>query len=161
MFLFLLLDFIFYIIYFSNPKKGAIEMDAKELVQLAKEAREYAYAPYSKFKVGAAVRTKNNKIYKGANIENASYGLTNCAERTAIFKAISEGDLDLEEIAVIADTDRPVSPCGACRQVMAEFFAPNAKLYLANLRGDMIITTVKELLPGAFTQEDLNESEKN
>jgi len=136
-------------------------MEKNELIQFAKEAREKAYVPYSKFKVGAAIKTKSNKIYKGVNIENASFGLTNCAERTAIFKAISEGDHDLEEIAVVADTEGPVSPCGACRQVMVEFFAPNAKVYLANLKGDMLETTVKELLPGAFTQEDLDESRKN
>ncbi|TCS83724.1 cytidine deaminase [Tepidibacillus fermentans] len=136
-------------------------MNVQELIQFAKEAREKAYVPYSKFQVGAAIRTKNNKIYKGANIENASYGLTNCAERTAIFKAVSEGDRDLEEIAVIADTEGPVSPCGACRQVMVEFFAPDAKVYLANLKGEVLETTVKELLPGAFKQEDLDESKKN
>ena len=136
-------------------------MNTNELIELAKEAREKAYVPYSKFKVGAAIRTKGNKIYKGANIENASFGLTNCAERTAIFKAISEGDLDLEQIAVIADTEEPVAPCGACRQVMVEFFAPSAKVYLANLKGDVFETTVKDLLPGAFTQEDLHESREN
>ncbi|KXG43188.1 cytidine deaminase [Tepidibacillus infernus] len=135
-------------------------MKKEELIELAKEARKNAYVPYSKFEVGAAILTKSGKIYKGANIENASYGLTNCAERTAIFKAISEGDHDLDEIAVIADTEDPVAPCGACRQVMVEFFNPKAKVYLANLKGDVLETTVEGLLPGAFTQEDLDESGK-
>ncbi|GBF10149.1 cytidine deaminase [Tepidibacillus sp. HK-1] len=135
-------------------------MTKEELIELAKEARKNAYVPYSKFEVGAAILTKSGKIYKGANIENASYGLTNCAERTAIFKAISEGDHDLDEIAVIADTEDPVAPCGACRQVMVEFFNPKAKVYLANLKGDVMETTVEGLLPGAFTQEDLDESGK-
>lgn len=133
-------------------------MEKTELVNQAIEARKKAYVPYSKFQVGAAITTKKGKIYKGANIENASYGLTNCAERTAIFKAISEGDSDLESIAIVADTEGPVSPCGACRQVMVEFFDPNAKVYLANLKGDVAETTIAELLPGAFRQEDLNES---
>ncbi len=133
-------------------------MKKDELIKIAIDARELAYVPYSKFGVGAAIVTKNGNVYKGTNIENASYGLTNCAERTAIFKAISEGDRDLESIAVVADTNGPVSPCGACRQVMVEFFDPNAKVYLANLNGDVMETTVSKLLPGAFTQEDLDES---
>jgi len=133
-------------------------MEKQELIRLAKEARENAYAPYSKFKVGAAVVTTEGKVYKGANIENASFGLSNCAERTAIFKAVSEGEKHLDSIAIIADTKEPVSPCGACRQVMAEFFKPEAKVYLTNLKGEITETTVGELLPGAFTQEDLHES---
>lgn len=134
-------------------------MEEKNLLNLAIEARERAYVPYSKFKVGAAIKTKQGKVYQGANIENASYGLTNCAERTAIFKAISEGDYDLESIAIVADTDNPVSPCGACRQVMAEFFEPNAKVYLTNLKGDVTETTIENLLPGYFKREDMHESE--
>ena len=136
-------------------------MNREKLIKIAIEARKNAYVPYSKFQVGAAVSSKNGKIYQGVNIENASYGLTNCAERTAIFKAISEGDRELEAIAVVADTEKPVSPCGACRQVMVEFFKPNARVYLANLKGDLTETTVEELLPGAFKQEDLNESGKH
>lgn len=135
-------------------------MDKTKLIQAAVKARENAYVPYSKFGVGAALKTKDGKIYQGANIENASFGLTNCAERTAIFKAVSEGQLDFDSIAVVADTKTPVSPCGACRQVMAEFFEPNAKIYLTNLKGDILETTVEKLLPGAFKQGDLYESEK-
>ncbi len=136
-------------------------MNADALIEKAKEARKRAYVPYSKFEVGAAITTKSGKLYTGVNIENASYGLTNCAERTAIFKAVSEGDLDLDSIAIVADTEGPVAPCGACRQVMVEFFSPKAKVYLANLKGDKLETTIEELLPGAFTQEDLNESGEN
>lgn len=96
-------------------------MNDEELIATAKEYRERAYVPYSNFKVGAAVLAKSGKIYGGCNIENASYPVTNCAERTAIFKAVSEGERELEAIAVIADTEGPCSPCGACRQVMAEY----------------------------------------
>ena len=93
----------------------------KKLIEAARQAREKAYAPYSRFKVGAAVLTSDGKIYTGCNIENASYGMSNCAERTAIFKAVSEGETKLEALAVIGDTNTPISPCGACRQVIAEF----------------------------------------
>ena len=127
------------------------------LIEKAKEAREMAYVPYSKFKVGAALLTEEDDIIKGCNIENASYGLTNCAERTALFKAYSEGIKKFKALAVVADTERPVPPCGACRQVMAEFCPPNMPVYLTNLKGDIFETTVQELLPGAFTAEDMHE----
>lgn len=127
----------------------------EQLLQAAKEAREKAYAPYSNFLVGAAVYAGSHKIYRGCNIENASYGLSNCAERTAIFKAISEGERKIEAIAIIGDTEGPITPCGACRQVMTEFCAPDAKVYLANLHGDTEEWTVGQLLPGAFQLGDL------
>ena len=130
----------------------------EKLLQLAKEARQQAYVPYSKFPVGAAIITKDGKVYQGCNIENASFGLTNCAERTAIFKAVSEGETAFGAIAVIADTVGPVSPCGACRQVMVEFCEPTMPVYLTNLNGDVQQTTVGELLPGAFTTEDLQDA---
>ncbi len=130
-------------------------MKHQQLVEEAKKARETAYVPYSHFPVGAALLTKEGKVIRGSNIENASFGLTNCAERTAIFKAISEDDKEFIALAVVADTDGPVSPCGACRQVMAEFFAPNMPVILANLKGDTKETTPSELLPGAFTKEDM------
>jgi cytidine deaminase len=112
--------------------------------------------PYSKFKVGAALLTADGKVYNGCNIENASYPMTNCAERTAMFKAISEGDSSFSALAVVADTEGPVSPCGACRQVIAEFCAPDMPVYLTNLNGDVQETTVSELLPGAFSTEDID-----
>ncbi|MBT2638487.1 MULTISPECIES: cytidine deaminase [unclassified Bacillus (in: firmicutes)] len=130
-------------------------MDKHTLVEKAIEARSTAYVPYSKFQVGAAIITSNDNLFLGCNIENASYGLTNCAERTAIFKAVSEGDTEIKAIAVVADTEGPVSPCGACRQVIAEFATDDTKIYLANLNGDVKETTISEILPGYFTSKDM------
>ncbi|WP_409297623.1 cytidine deaminase [Peribacillus sp. SCS-26] len=131
-------------------------MEIHELIKLAEAAREKAYVPYSKFKVGAALLTEDGKVYGGCNIENAGYSMTNCAERTAFFKAISEGDTKFSMLAVTADTDGPVSPCGACRQVISEFCPKDMKVVLTNLKGEIKETTVEALLPGAFTPEDLN-----
>ena len=130
-------------------------MEKEQLIELAKEGREKAYVAYSKFKVGAALLTTHCKVFKGCNIENSGYSMTNCAERTAMFKAVSEGERDFAAIAIVADTEGPCSPCGACRQVISEFFAPNMPVYLTNMKGDVQETTVKELLPGAFSPEDL------
>ncbi|ACL70002.1 cytidine deaminase [Halothermothrix orenii] len=127
----------------------------KTLIKKAREAREKSYSPYSNFATGAAVLTKEGKIFTGCNIENASYGLTNCAERTAIFKAVSEGYTEFEALAVVADTTRPVPPCGACRQVIREF-SPDMKVIMGNLSGNTVETTAKELLPGAFNRGDLD-----
>ena len=137
--------------------KGSFNLNINELIEEAKKARSMAYVPYSKFQVGAALLTTDNKVYRGCNIENAAYSMTNCAERTAMFKAFSEGDKEYKAIAVVADTERPVPPCGACRQVMAELCPQDMKVYLTNLKGDIQELTVKDLLPGAFTAEDLNE----
>lgn len=128
-------------------------MEDKELIEVAKKYRESAYTPYSKFKVGAAVLTKKGNVYGGCNIENSSYPVTNCAERTAIFKAVSEGEREIEALAVIADTDGPCSPCGACRQVMAEFHIN--RIIMANLKGDVKTVTLEEILPFAFSDKDL------
>lgn len=128
-------------------------MEDKELIAVAKKYREHSYSPYSKFKVGAAVITKAGNVYGGCNIENSSYPVTNCAERTAIFKAVSEGECDISAIAVVGDTDGPCSPCGACRQVIAEFGIN--RIIMANLKGDVKVVTLEELLPFAFTPEDL------
>lgn len=130
-------------------------MDKNMLVEKAIEARNKAYVPYSKFQVGAAIITSNDNLYLGCNIENASYGLTNCAERTAIFKAVSEGDKEIKAIAVVGDTEGPISPCGACRQVIAEFATENTKIYLSNLNGDVKETTISEILPGYFSSKDM------
>ena len=130
-------------------------MNDQDLIQQAREARKIAYVPYSKFAVGAALLSQSGKVYLGCNIENAAYPLCNCAERTALFKAFSEGDQKYQAIAVVADTEQPVPPCGACRQVMVELCPPDMKVILSNLHGDITETTVKELLPGAFTKEDL------
>ncbi|ALS78902.1 MULTISPECIES: cytidine deaminase [Planococcus] len=130
-------------------------MEKEQLMEQAIKARGNAYVPYSKFPVGAALLTAEGKVYVGCNIENAGYSLTNCAERTAVFKAVSEGDKSFVALAVSADTSGPVSPCGACRQVLAEFCPPDMPVYLTNLKGDVQETTISELLPGAFSTEDL------
>lgn len=125
----------------------------EELIEAALAAREKAYAPYSRYKVGAAVRGASGRIYTGCNIENASYGLTNCAERTAIFKAVSEGERELACLAVAADSPQPASPCGACRQVMAEFGV--GRIIMVNLKGERLEVSLAELLPFAFAKSDL------
>ena len=132
-------------------------MGKSELIEEAKMAMEKAYVPYSKFKVGAALLTTDGKVYRGCNIENASYSMTNCAERTALFKAYSEGDKEFTMLVVVADTDRPIPPCGACRQVISELCDKNMIVVLTNLKGDIKEITVEELLPDAFTPEDLND----
>lgn len=121
----------------------------KELLTAALAARKNAYAPYSKFAVGAAVRTADGKIFTGCNVENASYGLSCCAERCAIFAAVGAGEREFTALCVAADTKEPVSPCGACRQVMTEFKIP--EIILANTNGDVKIYTPEELLPYGFT----------
>ncbi|MDQ1145001.1 cytidine deaminase [Bacillus sp. SORGH_AS 510] len=131
-------------------------MNIEQLIEEAKKARDKAYVPYSKFGVGAALLTTDGKVYHGCNIENAAYSMCNCAERTALFKAYSEGDREFQLLAVVADTDRPCSPCGACRQVISELCPRDMKVVLTNLKGDIQELTVEELLPGAFSPEDLH-----
>lgn len=126
-----------------------------ELLALAVNAKKSAYAPYSKFPVGAAVLTKDGKIFTGCNIENASFGLSNCAERTAIFKAVSEGSTKFEAIAISGDTDDFLPPCGACRQVLIEFFQEDARVILADSKNELTILTVKELMPYSFDNKFL------
>ena len=125
-------------------------MSPEELIAKAFEAQKYAYVPYSHFAVGAAILTTEGWVYTGCNIENASYGLTVCAERVAVFKAVSSGQQSFKALAVVAGTEEYASPCGACRQVLSEF-GRDMKVYLANCRGEYRETTVKELLPGAFS----------
>lgn len=130
-------------------KKSKIE----ELILLAKKASKNAYAPYSKFYVGAALLTKNGKIFTGSNIENASYGATVCAERVAIFKAVSEGEKDFESIAIYTNTDKLSFPCGICRQVISEF--SNDLIIILSNEKERKIYTLKEILPFPFTNKDL------
>ncbi|MFL1663038.1 cytidine deaminase [Bacillus cereus] len=130
-------------------------MDKKKYIEEANKMLSKAYIPYSKFPVGAALVRKEGKIYTGCNIENASYGLCNCAERTAIFKAVSEGERDFSYLVITGETDGPISPCGACRQVIAEFCDPKMPVLLTNVKGDEKEVTVEQLLPGAFSIEDL------
>ena len=135
-------------------------MDNKELIRQALEAREMAYAPYSGFKVGAALLTKEGRVYKGCNIENAGYTPTNCAERTAFFKAVSEGEREFSAIAIVGGKgDLPTDyayPCGVCRQVMMEFCDPETfQIILAVSREKYDIFTLKELLPFGFGPDNL------
>jgi cytidine deaminase len=134
----------------SLPKRVTTD----ELVQLAKDVRERAYTPYSRFPVGAAVETASGEVFVGCNVENASFGLSMCAERVAIFRAVAAGARDIVALAVVAETATPVSPCGACRQVMVEF-NPDLRVILANLHGEIHRTTARELIPGAFSAADL------
>jgi cytidine deaminase len=130
----------------------------KDLYKSALLAREIAYSPYSGYKVGAAIRTSLDKIFSGCNIENASYGATNCAERVAIQKAISElGKIEIKEVLVLTDSAIPWTPCGLCRQVMCEF-SQNATIYTSNLNGDLIIYSLEELLPYSFGANELSQS---
>ena len=129
------------------------ELEIQKLMDCAIKARKNAYSPYSHFAVGAALLCEDGTLYEGCNIENASYGLTNCAERTAIFKAVSEGHTKFKALAVVADTEGPCAPCGACRQVMAEFKIP--LIIMGNLMGNIKIVTIEELLPFSFSECDV------
>ena len=131
-------------------------MDYKNLIKLAKEAQKKAYAPYSNFLIGAAVMTKSGKTYTGCNIECASYGATNCAERTAIFNAVSQGDRDIKAIAVVGDIDNYTFPCGICRQVIIEY-GNDIEIIVAKTEDDYKIFTIKKLLPYSFSPKDLEE----
>ena len=136
-------------------------MTNKELILEAKKAKEHSYSPYSHFSVGAALLTKDGKVYHGANIENAAYGPTNCAERTAFFKAVSEGGREFDKIAIVGGKDGddgnvPCAPCGVCRQVMMEFCDPEEfKIVLEDGKNGELEYTLKELLPLGFGPNNL------
>jgi cytidine deaminase len=138
-------------------------MEPVQLLQAALEARSRAYTPYSRFQVGAALLDRDGKLHLGCNVENAAYGPTNCAERTALFRAIADGHTpgSFQAIAVIGDTEAPIAPCGVCRQVMVELCQPDMPVILGNLQGNWIQTTVADLLPGAFTPKDVQQEDKN
>lgn len=133
------------------------EDSLQPLIEAATRARLQSVAPFSEFLVGAAVRTENGKVYIGCNIESASYGLTVCAERVAIWKALSEGERNFTELAVVADTESLTPPCGTCRQIIWEF-CKNATIVLANLRGQSETVFIRELLPRAFDARFLKEA---
>lgn len=136
-------------------------MENKDLIIEAMKAREFAYVPYSGFKVGAALLAKNGTVYSGCNIENAAYTPSNCAERTAFFKAVSQGVTEFEKIAIIAGKDKIeeyTSPCGVCRQVMMEFCSPQEfKIIMAKSPEDYLEMSLKELLPLGFGPKDLED----
>lgn len=133
-----------------------------DLMRLAEQAREKAYAPYSGFRVGAALLSKTGRVYLGCNIENVAYTPTNCAERTAFFKAVSEGERDFEAIAIVGGQGDSISrlcaPCGVCRQVMVEFCSPDFRVLLGNCE-QLQATTLGELLPLSFSPKNLRERE--
>lgn len=127
-------------------------MDDIQLVKVASDIRKNSYSPYSKFKVGAALIAGSGKVYTGVNIENVSFGATNCAERTAIFKAVSEGEKKISAIAVASDSDDLIFPCGICRQVLAEFGDKNTKVICSSNNGTFKVFKLGELLPNAFSR---------
>ncbi len=130
------------------------EEEIKSLIEKAHEMQERSYCPYSGFSVGAALLTAEGKVYTGCNIENAAYSPSNCAERTAFFKAVSEGERDFRAIAIVGGKDRKIGdfcfPCGVCRQVMNEFCSPDFQVITANAGGETVIRTLRELLPDSF-----------
>jgi cytidine deaminase len=134
---------------------GGNFMEDRELVKLAIKAREKAYVPYSKFPVGAALETEDGSVFTGCNIENASFGATNCGERTAIFKAVSEGYREIKKIAVVGDMSTFTAPCGICRQVIAEFAGKDIEIILVKNEDEFVKKSLSDILPGAFTKEDL------
>ena len=133
-------------------------IDCKKLMHMAQEARKNSYSPYSHFRVGAALLTKSGKIYTGCNVENAAFSVTNCAERTAFFKAVSEGERDFEALAIIGgregETADFCAPCGVCRQVIAEFCQKDFKIILGN-EEEFEVYTLEQLLPYSFSEKDL------
>ncbi len=127
----------------------------QDLFEKAKEARLRSYSPYSKHQVGAALRTSDGHIYPGCNVENSSYGGTNCAERVAVQNAVaSQGKVRITEIVIVTDAQPAWPPCGICRQVMAEFAGPELKIHMVNIAGQVVSSTLKELLPLAFSLHD-------
>jgi len=129
---------------------GDYSITDEEMIERAKEAREAAHAPYSGFEVGAAVLTSDGRVYTGCNIENSTYSLTMCAERVAIFKAVSEGAHALRKVAVVADHEKLTPPCGCCRQMIWEFAAAGTEVILANMSGKVQKYQIEELFPQAF-----------
>lgn len=130
-----------------------VDMEEKEIqawIQKAIKAREYAYAPYSKFLVGAVLVDESGREYTGVNVENTSYGLSICAERNSIFSAVAQGMKKISLLCVVGDTEEPIQPCGACRQVILEFATADTKIILSNLQGKYEIYSIEELLPKSF-----------
>ncbi|WP_294373511.1 cytidine deaminase [uncultured Clostridium sp.] len=130
-------------------------MDYKGIIKKAMEYRKRAYVPYSKFHVGAAVLFESGNVYGGCNIENASFGATNCAERTAIFTGIANGETKIKAIAIIGSAEENTYPCGICRQVLSEFADGDAVVILAKNEDEYIVKTMDEILPGAFRKENI------
>ncbi|MBO7743828.1 cytidine deaminase [Paenibacillus sp. MWE-103] len=143
----------------SETTKQPLPEPYRQLMEQAIEAKGKAYVPYSHFQVGAALLDAEGAVHLGCNVENAAYSPTNCAERTALFRAIADGRAakSFKAIAVVGDTDLPITPCGVCRQVLVELCAPDMPVVMGNTKGDWNIMTVEELLPGAFSSKQLEE----
>ena len=131
------------------------DFEVKNMLRMANEARDRPYAPYSNFRVGACLKGATGAYYLGCNIENAAYSPTNCAERTAMFKAVYEGERQFDALAIVWDGENPAVPCGVCRQVLAEFCDPEMPVICANRKGEYKIFAMGDLLPDAFLPEDL------
>jgi cytidine deaminase len=146
----------------SHGQDESIDLFVEQLKEAALSARRNAYAPYSQFHVGAAVVCANGVVYSGCNVENAAYGSSICAERVALTAAIAAGAQagGFRALAVVGQTDEPITPCGACRQVIAELCSPHMPVWLGNLQGEWQCTTVADLLPGAFTRVALLREEQ-
>ena len=131
------------------------DFEVKNMLRMANEARDRAYAPYSNFRVGACLKGATGAYYLGCNIENAAYSPSNCAERTAMFKAVYEGERQFDAIAIVWDGENPAVPCGVCRQVLAEFCDPEMPVICANRKGEYKLVAMGDLLPDAFLSRDL------
>lgn len=127
-----------------------LDKSDQELISMAIKAKDFSYSPYSKFRVGSSILTKNGQVFSGCNIENISFSPTVCAERTAIFKAISEGKTEFSKIVVAVDDDNFCTPCGVCRQVMSEFCEPTLTIFLVNGKNEIASTSLENLFPGSF-----------
>ena len=131
------------------------DIEIKNMLRMANEARHRAYVPYSHFRVGACLKSASGAYYLGANIENMSYGVTNCAERTALFKAVYDGERNFEALLIVSDSPNYTVPCGVCRQALSEFCNPGMPVICANRNGEYRALTLGDLLPNAFAPEDM------
>ena len=137
-------------------KKNEPEMNYSELLQIAIKAKSNSYSPYSNFRVGAVLVSSDGNLYSGVNVENSSFGLTNCAERTAVFKAVSEGEKAFKTIILASDAEEFIAPCGACRQVLMEMCGPELEVVLSNSDNEIRILKLKDLLPLPFSKRNLD-----
>lgn len=131
-------------------------MNYSELLQIANKVKQNSYSPYSKFRVGAVLITEDGDMYSGVNVENSSYGLTNCAERTAVFKAVTEGERKFKSIVLVSDAEDFITPCGACRQVLMELCGKDLEVVMSNIDNEIRIVKLEELLPLSFNKEYLD-----
>jgi cytidine deaminase len=131
-------------------------MNYSDLLQIANKVKSNSYSPYSKFRVGAVLVTEKGEMYTGVNVENSSYGLTNCAERTAVFKAVTEGEKEFKSIVLVSDAEDFITPCGACRQVLMEICGNDLEVVMSNINHEIRILKLEELLPLSFNKDYLD-----